>query len=301
MTLNTRVIYIYIYIILTDALGKLILLSSAVLTLTIATPVSDILHMSYVESGKLLVADESEEELFQVDTDGTIIETVNFPGPYCVTEDGALLYMSDDEDEDEDEYGHVYYIKKKTSLRTVTLLKIENSGNVVGIHSSRINGHILVLLHYLKKRLMQESNIFYEIERYDVNGVKIQDIKIDETGQFWFWGWSRFTENRNGDIIISDSRWEAVLGMDGSGRRRFKYSHTEDGIPMDICTDKYGHVLVAFKSSIHLLDEDGKFQKILLRNMSSYDFESVCLDDKQNLYVGCEHGIVKVYKYLKND
>lgn len=259
--------------------------------------------MSYVKSGKLLVEGEFEEQLFQVDTDGNIIEIFNCQGPYCVTEDGALLYMSDNDDEDEDEYGHVTYIKKKTSLRTVTLLKIENLENVVGIHSSRINGHILVLIHYVKERLMQESNIFYEIERYDVNGVKIQDIKIDETGQFWFMGSSCITENRNGDIIISSGRLDAVLGMDGSGRRRFKYSHTEDRNPLDICTDKYGHILVAFKSSIHLLDEDGKFQKILLRNMSSnYSIGlCLCLDEKQNLYVGCERGIVKVYKYLKND
>lgn len=60
----------------------------------------------------------------------------------------AFLYQSltFDKDEDENEDNYDICIKKKTSLRTISLLETEKSEDEVGIHSSLINGHILVLL-----------------------------------------------------------------------------------------------------------------------------------------------------------
>lgn len=270
------------------------------MSMAIETPVLDIAKISHVKSGTLWVTDE-DGELIQVDTDGNVIERRYLPGPNCVTKDGALLYQSDpfsdDEDEDEDKPG--IRIKKRTSLRTVTLLKTEESGEVLGIHSSLINGHILVFMRNIN--LTELVYVSHKITRYDNDGMKIKDIwKNDRIERQLFFPYACITENTNEDIILSFDG-KAVVGLNRSGGHRFMYSHPEGLNTKDICTDKYGHILVAFITSIHLLDEDGTFKKILLRNMPGVYFNCLCLDERQKLYVGNDHGNVKVYKYLKDD
>nr|XP_034308373.1 uncharacterized protein LOC117683311 isoform X2 [Crassostrea gigas] len=300
-------------------LDRLILLPSAIPTLTIDTPVPNIKQISYVKSGRLWVllpdfGDDYEDagEIIQVDNNGNVKEKFYSSGPFCVSKDDALLYKSDwfdkdedeDEDEDEDKYGD--RVKKKTSEISTTLLKTKISEDMIGIYSSFVNGHILVLI---KTSTVTESpwqqHFSYKITRYDENGRKIEDIWINDRIQGWrFWSseYAYITENKNGDIIISGGKYTTVVGMDRSGEHRFRYSHPENLTPVDICTDKYGHILVAFTCSIHLLDEDGAFQKILLNNALSYiKFTCLCLDDKQNIYVGNNRGIVNVYKYLKDE
>lgn len=242
-------------------------------------------------------------KLIQVDIDGNIIQRVDLLGPHCVTEDGALLYTSDPSSDDENGYKDEssICIRKRTSLTTVTLSNTENWGVVIGIHSSLINGHILV---FMRKKNVTERNWqaygSYKITRYDKNGQKIKDIWKNDRIEKQLFSHACITENTNEDIIVSFNG-EAVVGLNRSGGHRFMYSHPENLTTKDICTDKYGHILVAFITSIHLLDEDGTFQKILLRNMSRDYFNCLCLDERQKLYVLNNRGIVKVYKYLKDD
>lgn len=258
--------------------------------------------MSYVRSGRLWLTEHFTDEVIQVDTDGIIKDEVNSIGPFCVTKDDALLYKSNFEDDEDGE--NVLCIKKKTSLRTVTLLKTEKNERVFGIHSSFINGHVLVLIgiRNVTEGIWDDGIWLIKITRYSENGVKIQDINVDDkdVNEWHYICSASITENRNRDIIISSNELEEVVGMDSSGGRRFTYSNPTDLTAMDICTDIYGHILVAYVTCIHLLDEDGIFKKILLRDVSRIEFTSLSLDDKQNLYVGTNHGIVKVYKYLKD-
>lgn len=318
MTLITCYLYLLTFT-FTDGLDRLILLPSAIPTLTIDTPLPNIKQISYVKSGRLWVMPDFSDyyvdvaEITQVDNNGNVKEEVYSSGPFCVSKDDALLYKSDpsdvDEDEDEDEDEDDEYgdrIKKKTSRISITLLKTEKSEDVVGIYSSFVNGHILVLIQIstVTESLCQR-HLSHKITRYDENGLKIEDIWINDRIQGWRFSsfeYAYITENKNGDIIISSKEYKTVVGMDRSGGHRFRYSHPENLTPMDICTDKYGHILVAFKSCIHLLDEDGEFKKILLKNVSScIEFTCLCLDDKQNIYVGNDCGIVYVYKYLKDE
>lgn len=282
---------------MTDALGRMILLPSAIFTITIELPCYNIGNISPVKSGNLWVTIDGYSEHIQVDIDGNIIQRVDLPGLHCVTEDGALLYTSDPAFNDENERS--ICIRKRISLRTVTLFKTDNWGKVIAIHSSLINGHILVFM--CKHNPTDFVYVSHKITRYDNNGMKIQDIwKNDKAEEWRFMQFACMTENTNEDIIISYDE-TTIVGLDRSGGHRFMYSHPEDLTPMDICTDKYGHILVAFTTSIHLLDEDGTFQKILLRNMSENDFSCLGLDERQKLYVGHDCRIVKVYKYLKDD
>lgn len=283
-----------------EALQRLMLLPFVILTFTFDTPADEILKLSYVRSGRLWMKENDDAELIQVDTDGNIIAEIESTGPFCVTEDDALLYASYAFENDEDgEY--VHYIKRKTSKETVTLFKTEENESVWDICSSHINGHILVLILIGNvSNSIRNRSFFYKITRYNKHGVKIQDIKTDDIKISPYRYNAYITENRNGDIIMS-YHWKTVVGMDSLGGSRFTYSNPEEEITRGICTDKYGHILVAFYTCINLLDEDGTFQKKLLINMSGKFFTSLCLDDKQNICVGNNSGIVKVYKYLKDE
>lgn len=286
--------YLYFFISLTDALDRLVPLPFAIIKLNIETSIDGMIKISYVRSGRLWVIDNGGSDLIQLDTDGNIKDKVDSMGQFCVTKDDALLYTSEMFEDDEDGL----CIKKKTSQETVTLLKTEKNEHVCDIHSSVINGHILVLTY---NDTGWESLSWLKIRRYNENGAEIQVIIVDDLGGWWEYGRNGFTENRNGDIILFNEKLEAVVGMDSSGGRRFLYSNPDDLTLMDICTDKYGHILVAYDTCIHLLDEDGEFKKILLTNSPRHNLTCLCLDDKHNLYVGTDCDIVKVYKYLKDD
>lgn len=303
MTLITCYLYLLTFT-LTDGLDRMILLPSVILTLTIGTPVQNIKKISCVKSGRLWVMSDLGYEIYQVDNNGKMKEKVYSLGLFCVSKDDALLYKSDpvyeNEEQDVNKYGD--RIKKRTSRISITLLKTEKSEDVVGIYSSFVNGHILVLIQiFTVTECILQDRFSHKIIRYDENGLKIQDIWINDRIKGCRFT-SYITENRNGDIIISGDGYKTVVGMDRSGGHRFVYSHPKNHITRGISTDKYGHIIVAFPSSIHLLDEDGAFQKKLLNNVSScIKFTCLCLDDKQNMYVGNDRGIVNVYKYLKKE
>lgn len=274
---------------LTGILCTTILLPSASHTLSIEVECNSIRRIIYVKSGQLWV--ESGDDLIQLDHDGCIQDIVDLQGPRCITEDGALLYANKGENGNER-----VCITKKTFTGTTTLIELEKWQTVLGIYSSLINSDILLLTHSL-------TFVFSDkITRYDKNGVKIQDIKIDNWGQKPVnCDFVCITENKNNDIIIACDEIKEVLGMDRSGGHRFSYFNQEGLTPNDICADKYGHILVAYQHNVHLLDEDGMFQKILLGNTSFIEssLSCLCFDEKQNLYAATEHGTVNVYKYTK--
>lgn len=272
---------------LTGILRTTILLPSASQTLSFQVKYHDITRIIYVKSGQLWV--ESGDDLIQVDHDGCMLDIVDSQGPHCITEDGALLFANKGENGNE-----CVCITKKTFTGTTTLIEFEKWQKVLGIYSSLINSDIL---------LLTDSGTFLfsaKITRYDKNGVTIRDIMIDN------WGHKPvncdrvcITENRNSDIILACDEIKEVLGMDRSGGHRFRYFNPEGLTPKDICADKNGHILVAYQHNVHLLDEDGMFQKILLGNtiFIGSSFSCLCFDEKQNLYVGDENCTMNVYKY----
>jgi sugar lactone lactonase YvrE len=71
--------------------------------------------------------------------------------------------------------------------------------------------------------------------------------------------------------------------------------------PDGICTDVLDHILVCddFSKAVHILDQDGQFLSLLITEQhGQYIPCSLCVDDKNNLYVG-QRGtnVVKVCIY----
>lgn len=90
MTLITYNLYLLTFT-LTDDLGRLILLPSAIPTLTIDTPVPNIKQISNVKSGRLWVMSDFDDGIYQVDNNGNMKEIVYSEGPFCVSKDDALF------------------------------------------------------------------------------------------------------------------------------------------------------------------------------------------------------------------
>jgi streptogramin lyase len=176
-------------------------------------------------------------------------------------------------------------------------------GEVHCIHSSRINGDILV-----------ESNS--KVTRYDGTGQGLQVIEKDDKGQRLYGLPAYITETYNGDIWVSDYGRKAVVVVDKAGRHRFDYKgrqseHTgcqSDFYPRGICTNVLGQVLVCdFRNhSVHLLDQDGQFLSLQLTEEQHGIRYPVALgvDNQNNLYLGQDDSntikVYKVYKYQQD-
>uniref|UniRef100_K1QJY8 Uncharacterized protein n=1 Tax=Magallana gigas TaxID=29159 RepID=K1QJY8_MAGGI len=144
-------------------------------------------------------------------------------------------------------------ISKITLDNTTTELIKTGDWEPISVHSSRINGDILV-------GMVKDGKA--KVTRYDKTGTEIQNIQWDNEGQELYSKPLYITENINSDICTSDFDKSAVVVVDKSGQHRFTY--TDQGsefLPYGIDTDILGHILVCdFNSNkVHLLDQDGKY------------------------------------------
>ncbi|XP_062612920.1 uncharacterized protein LOC134274677 [Saccostrea cucullata] len=101
-----------------------------------------------------------------------------------------------------------------------------------------------------------------QVNRYTNTGEHLQTIQHDNTGQRLYEYPHYITENRNGDVIVSDFDRYAVVVTDRGGRHRFSYTGPTSGsglAPWGICTDALSHILVCDYNThiVHILDCDG--------------------------------------------
>ncbi|XP_062603456.1 uncharacterized protein LOC134272762 [Saccostrea cucullata] len=134
------------------------------------------------------------------------------------------------------------------------------------VYSSRFNGDILV-------GMLNTTTWAGRVMRYDTTGQYIMTIQHNGTGQDLYNLPSYITENRNGDVIVSDLTdidindygCGAVVVTDLKGRHRFSYkgypSSGSELWPRGICTDALSCILVCDSrtNTIHIIDKDGNF------------------------------------------
>lgn len=250
--------------------------------------IKEVNHIANVKLEYLWVSDY--ESLKRIDFAGNVIETVRDADSsnvkFTVTEDGNLLYVRQGS----------HSIQKRISNRTSVFLYSQHE-LIKCIYSSNINGDLIV-------GKQDVSTYFCKLTRYDRAATKIQDIQLDVHGEMLYAYPRYITENINGDIVTSDSSKKAVVVVDNRGLHRFNYigePSESSFLPLGICTDVYGHILVAGCNDIHVIDKDGLLLTLLLtKNQQSNTVSlGLCVDDNHYLYAGSEHGTIKVYKYLK--
>ena len=112
------------------------------------------------------------------------------------------------------------------------------------------------------------------------------------------------SQKTSGDICTSDYKKQAVVVVNKSGQHRFSYTGQWSKFwPWGICTDVLGHILVCeiINDTVHFLDLNNEFRLVILSSQQGIKCpRGVCVDDKNNLYVGqWGTNTVTVYKYLQ--
>ncbi|XP_022312752.2 uncharacterized protein LOC111117812 [Crassostrea virginica] len=247
--------------------------------------VNNAFHVSVDKSDRLWVSD-SLCNLVQTDLQGNLLQEIQTSGIsegyHTATQDGGLIYTDRDKKK----------IYRTTSDRKITEFLKTGDWEPLSVHSSHINGDILVGIKEAK------------VTRYSKTGKEIKNIQRDNQGQDLYQYPHYITENINGDICTSDFNKRAVVVVNKSGQHRFSYTCQGSGFrPYGICTDVLGHILVcdSVSKNVHLLDQDGGFLSIILSEQQGIEYpRGVCVDDENNLYVGQWHtNTVTGYKYLQ--
>ncbi|XP_056007406.1 uncharacterized protein LOC125664516 [Ostrea edulis] len=149
-----------------------------------------------------------------------------------------------------------------------------------------------------------------KVTRYNSSGQHILTIEHDNTGHTLYNEPYCITENKNGDIIVSD--WitlycGAVVVTDRGGRHRFSYTGPPSGSSLDprgICTDALSHILVCDLNTrtVQMIDKEGHFlSTLLIQQHGINEPYSLNYDDKTHfLWVGSYRtNTVSVYRYLQ--
>lgn len=259
---------------------------NAIQTARINVSAKEVKHISCLMSNRLWVSDM--KKIKEIDENGRILRELNLYftlfGSHTLTKGGDLIFLKDND------------VYKLTSNGEISNLFIHASLHFC-IHSSKANGDILI----------GDINI---VTRFNISGMKLNQMEFDDEGQSLYEETIFITENKNGDIIVSDNGKKAIIVTDKSGRYLFNYKghHSQTTFhPGGICTDILGHILVCNVSgdpSVHLLDKKGRFLAHLLtkHHHGSDCPQTLCVDSVHNLYVGYGNtNKINVFKYLRED
>lgn len=239
-------------------------------------------HISCLMPGRMWVS--GFDTIEEIDEIGHVLRKWDMKfgvfGSHSLTKDGDLLFLKD---------GFVYKLTYSGILHNLPIPSTQH----FCIHSSQINGNILV-------------GDIYKVRRYSESGKKIQEIEVDNDGECLYAETIYITENINRDIIVSDCGKEAVVVVNKAGQHRFNYTGHHplyEFHPRDVCTDELGNILVCNffgDPGVHLIDRDGQFLTYLKTNNNrSFGYPTaVCVDRKHALYVGYSNTRrIDVYQY----
>lgn len=113
------------------------------------------------------------------------------------------------------------------------------------------------------------------------------------------------SENRNGDICVSNNKARAMVVLDVTGRVRFRYEGNAAARmrpfgPRCIVTDTLCQIIVSDMDNdcLHVLDQDGNFL-CCIDNLGLDQLSGLSVDSAERLWVGslCS-GEIKVIEYL---
>ncbi|XP_061195553.1 uncharacterized protein LOC133203784 [Saccostrea echinata] len=236
-------------------------------------------HITHVSSDRVWISDRNN--LILTNTAGDKLHHLtgiaSYYGVHTVTQDGDLIYI--------DSHSNINKLSTDHRVKS-TLIQYTAPWRPLCVYSSPSTGDLLVGMYNTETDTGQ-------VNRYNNTGEHIQTIQHDNTGQGLYRNPIYITENRNGDVIVSDFGHRAVVVTDGVGRHRFSYTGPPSGsglAPLGICTDVLSHILVfdLDTHSVQILDCDGRFLSQIEKTQHGlYKPWSLSYDDNTNcVWVG---------------
>lgn len=270
-------------------------------------------HMSFITPDNIWVSD-SNDNLILTNTSGENLYQVrcyrNCYGKHTVSSDRELIYIDNNND-----------IKKLSEDLKLTknFFETKNSRwHPLCVHCCKLTGDILVGTK--RKKETQTIDLGFsdldenenqgnltscKVTRYNKTGEETLTIQLNNNGLQLYKLPIYITENKNGDVVVSDNK-DAVVVTDRGGKHRFTYTRLPSGSkisPRGVCTDSLSHILVidVATQTVIMINHDGHFLYNLLTNSQelhhigclSYDFQT------SRLWVGSwKKNRVSVYRYI---
>ncbi|XP_061187027.1 uncharacterized protein LOC133195183 [Saccostrea echinata] len=276
----------------------LYLLSRPILNRSVTvTGIRHITHISCVTSDLVWVSDVNTCNIMLINTEGdtlhhlTDIHALNLWGVHTVNLTCDLIYI--------DWYGNINKLSKDNTTKC-TLIKKTEIWEPRCIFCSPSNGDLLVVMY------RDDPIEIAKVSRYNDTGQLIQTVQNNNTKQRLYLRPKWVTENRNGDVVVSDD--DRVVVTECGGRHRFSYTGPPSGsglAPLGICTDVMSHILVCDDNTnaVQLIDKDGHFLSLILTQQEIDRPVSLSYDDKTHLlWVGSWlNNQVCVYRYIERE
>ncbi|XP_062613894.1 uncharacterized protein LOC134275645 [Saccostrea cucullata] len=259
--------------------------------------VSQCVHISRVSSDRVWICDK--DNLILTNTAGEELTRLtgisSGEGVHTVTSDGDLIYI--------DRKGNIIKLSKDNTVKTVLKSYNTEQWEPHCVYSSPSTGYLLVGIYNKYTRIGQ-------VNRYTKTGRHLQTIQHDNTGQGLYRYPFFITENRNGDVIVTDPV-HGVVVTDSRGRHRFSYTELTSGLrlwPYGICTDALSHILVCdyVTQVVKILDRDGHFLSNTKTPYAQHGKDGPCglnYDDRtQFFWVGSRYdNTVNIYRLIYED
>lgn len=259
--------------------------------------IDDVAHISRVTS-KFICLD-NKEWVVKIDSKGNILskhELGDFWGSASSTvdENGDLLIIR--------QHNKVMRVTSNEE-EPVEVFSVDPRWSILSVYFSRSSEEIILRIYVQKWH-----KFLTNIARYNKNGEKLFEFEYLNPDKLIVYPLF-LSVNINGDICISDNFFCHVIAFNNKGEKQYTYKgsppHSEFS-PTGICNDLRGHVLVCncheSNPSVHLLDKNGEFLKMIVRD--SEDVKEpwgLCVDDDEKLYIGKKNcTMIKVFRYLKN-
>ncbi|XP_061165867.1 uncharacterized protein LOC133174786 [Saccostrea echinata] len=278
------------------------MMSTAVLqkSFTVTDVRGGVSHISCVMPDRAWVNDNNN--LILTNTTGeslSLLTDISSPyGIHTVTRHGDLMYI--------DRNSNLIQLSAKNKAMT-SLREQKESWTPRCVFCSPSNGDFLVgaIWYDKSEQRYTEANI----TRYSSKGQQLQIIQHNNKGENLYSDPIYITENRNGDVIVSDMFRRTVVVTDCEGEYRFSYrgSPSNSGffVPNGICTDALSNILVCdgHSKTVQMIDKDGCFLSLLLTEQNGINRPGgLCYDDKTHLlWVGSWwDNTVCVYRYIQS-
>ncbi|XP_061193737.1 uncharacterized protein LOC133201966, partial [Saccostrea echinata] len=253
-------------------------------------------HISRVSSDRVWISDLFN--LILTNTAGDklhhLTDIRSIWGGHTVNNDGDLIYI--------DSHDNINKLSTENKVKT-TLIKYTAPWRPLSVYSSPSTGDLLV-------GMCRFDTKTGKLVQYNSTGEHIQTIQYNNnTGQRLYRYPSYITENRNGDVIVSDFGRDAVVVTDRGGSLRFSYTGPPSGSrlrPRGICTDGLSHILVCdwFTHSVQMIDREGNFLSQIQTSPHGINRpQGLSYDDTTHLlWVGSAiNNTVNIYRVVDRD
>ncbi|XP_062573873.1 uncharacterized protein LOC134235743 [Saccostrea cucullata] len=262
--------------------------------------VRDCRHISRVTSDRVWISDD-KGNLILTNTKGEELDCVTDLGSdyggHTVDSNGDLIYI--------DSRYNINKLSTENKVKT-TIIKYNTSPwRLRCVYSSPSTGHLLVGMYNT-----DTGTKTGKVVRYNSTGENIQTIQHNNnTGQVLYRKPYYITENRNGDVIVSDYLRLAVVVTDRDGNYRFSYTGPPSGsllYPRGICTDALSHILLCddYTLSVQMLDSEGHYLTEINTRQHGIDtpYGLSYDEDTHLLWVGdYRHNTVNLYRVVDTD